>query len=197
MLGDVVSLVGTFRIAKEGGWWNSRNRRAAHMYCVECVRRGGKWVRFNDMTQRVEYLHLKVGVKNTWRKKWTLEREESQSFAPTEAKTVATVEADVPMEDQLNLTICLANTTHTIFCKERPQEKKQTPTDPSEHFTIRAPLEASFKHKSSNPKQLIRNAQKHQNGNKTPKFVDVGIVVGIFLAASIFDMCYFAYKVFL
>ena len=80
-----------------------------------------------------------------------------------------------------------------------PQEKKkkQTPTDPSEHFTIRAPLEASFKHKSSNPKQLIRNAQKHQNGNKTPKFVDVGIVVGIFLAAGIFDMYYFAYKVFL
>ena len=61
---------------KEGGFRSAANITAARNYCDMCIKFGGKWVRFNDWTQRAEFLYLKIGVRKVFRQKWCLERSE-------------------------------------------------------------------------------------------------------------------------
>lgn len=62
-------------VEREGGASSEAAREAAAQYIAECMRRGGKWIRYNSFTKRPEYLYLKSGTKKVSRQKWTMEEE--------------------------------------------------------------------------------------------------------------------------
>ena len=66
-------------VEKEGGSGNIKNVDAATNYAQRCIEEGGKWVRFNLWTKRLEYLYIKLGMRSTWAKSWKWQRAESQA----------------------------------------------------------------------------------------------------------------------
>ena len=59
-------------IAQEyGGAEYGSARRAAERYCTKCIRMAGPWVRFNGMTDRVDFLYLKIGYQEDSRNSTT------------------------------------------------------------------------------------------------------------------------------
>lgn len=66
-------------IELEGGRSSPANLLAARRYAERCTELGGKHVRFNEWTGRVEYLYCKTGVKRSFKTTHTLERAESSA----------------------------------------------------------------------------------------------------------------------
>ena len=56
----------------EGGANNPDNIAAAKHYCSQCIALGGKWAKYDKWRKRTYFLYLKMGVRQTWRKKFTL-----------------------------------------------------------------------------------------------------------------------------
>ena len=54
--------------SKEGGDASAANFDAAKNYAWKCLALGGRWIRYNDFTKRLELLYLKLGVKQTFKK---------------------------------------------------------------------------------------------------------------------------------
>ena len=64
-------------LEREGGRYLPTSQEAARQYVTTCVQKGGRWVRRNPMTARLECLYLKVGMRRTFRQKQTLELEQT------------------------------------------------------------------------------------------------------------------------
>ena len=64
-------------VQREGGWRNAANIKATEAYARHCLTLGGKWVQRNPRTKRQEFLYLKMGVKQTFKKRWAVLRVES------------------------------------------------------------------------------------------------------------------------
>ena len=72
-------------VSNEGGF-SDENLLASKKYCSACVEKGGKWIRWNDMSQRLEYFYVKHGHTQSSRQKWTLQREEGKRTAMDDAQ---------------------------------------------------------------------------------------------------------------
>ena len=70
---------------------------AAKKYAERCIALGGSWVRFNQMTDRTEYLELEVSVLEEHEKLWRLT--ERQSSSGTNPKGMQGMQEDNPTED--------------------------------------------------------------------------------------------------
>ena len=71
----------------EGGPKDKRNVMAAQEYCNECVALGGKWVQWNKMSKRVEFLYVKRRLRQAKRDRWQLVKHESKRLKLGDANT--------------------------------------------------------------------------------------------------------------
>lgn len=68
--------IGTFLpfgkvVIEEGGWGDATAIVAAKKYCSKCLHMKGRWIRYNSMTERVEFLHLKKEVSDILSQTWS------------------------------------------------------------------------------------------------------------------------------
>lgn len=68
-IGEYVPL--TVLIEREGGAAYKENVEAALRHATKCVKMGGKWLSFNPLTERVEFLHVRKQYNELFRQKWT------------------------------------------------------------------------------------------------------------------------------
>ena len=59
-------------VQEEGGKEDPENVKAAMNYCRKCMELGGDWVSINQMTERLEFLHLKREHKDIFSQCWEL-----------------------------------------------------------------------------------------------------------------------------
>eukprot|EP00973_Karenia_brevis_P059822 8327122-Karenia_brevis.AAC.1 len=62
----------------EGGDLCMEGRRAAELYCYKCMMMGGKWVQYNPMTERLEFLYITRGLSEVFSKEWAAVEDEHQ-----------------------------------------------------------------------------------------------------------------------
>lgn len=68
---------------EEGGKEDPEAVASTEKYVSKCIEFGGRFVRVNPMTERVEYLYLKDGFKDALEKRHKLEKtEEHQETLP-------------------------------------------------------------------------------------------------------------------
>ena len=99
--------------------------QAAKLYCLRCVLMRGRWIRWNKMTSRHDFLYVRSGFREVYSKTW-----ETRTVRRTESKQNAAPAADAELP---------APAAHAALPAEPadPTSKKEAPVD--------APVETSPK----------------------------------------------------
>ena len=66
-----------FRKVHENEGLDEDGLRAAVLLCMKCIRMGGKWIRFNEFTERLEFLILLHGFVENMEESWAMYQNES------------------------------------------------------------------------------------------------------------------------
>ena len=73
-------------VRDEGG--DEAARRAAKLYCQKCLAMGGPWVRFNSMTERLEFLHMEKQFIEEHERSWLLHCSETSTGSRPQGQEV-------------------------------------------------------------------------------------------------------------
>jgi hypothetical protein len=66
-------------VQKEGGWKDKAAVRGTAVVALKCIKMGGEWMRWNFLTERFEFWHLKCERIEDFTEAWSMRRNEEES----------------------------------------------------------------------------------------------------------------------
>ena len=114
---------------QEGG--DEEAYRCAVRYALKCCRMGGKWVDYNPMTERYEFLYVKRCHITTFTEAW-------RSFEELEHRGVEPPRDDARGRPPMSAAAASANPSGTAPCAIKPEEKAYVADVPKKKHTTDA-----------------------------------------------------------
>ena len=70
-------------VQKEGGWKDKAAVRAATVLALKCIKLGGEWTSRNELTERLEFWHIRREQLDDFTEAWDMRRNEEEAMRRT------------------------------------------------------------------------------------------------------------------